>query len=117
MAIRPVEKKIFKWKYAPEKEDKDGMVWHIEPEVFEGRLNELYMQGLGDTDSFDSFVHNKLTTHIKKLEIPNGKVPNIVEKPDELDKIIRRLPRQYGDALILAVQGIDDFLDEGLVGN
>ena len=122
MAIRPAEDKIYKWKYPPEKDDPEGMIWHINPEVFEGRLQSEYMKTMGDVDSFDSFVHKNMTAHVVKLEIPTigkGKaiVTETITDSVKLDKLIRRLPRSYGDSLMLSIQGIGDFLDEGLVGN
>ena len=119
MAIRPREKKIYKWRYPAEKDDPKAMTWEIEPNLFEDSLAMSYARQSGQRN-FAEFLNDSIVSHIKKLTIPaNGKKEpeQVLTKPEEIDKAVRGLPVQYGEWLQLAINGVGEFLDEGLVKN
>jgi len=115
VAIRPIEKKVYKWVYPLEKDDQEAMVWHFEPRLHEAELQQSFSRQF-NLPTFDEWVVESFTTFVKKIEIPlenGGKPPRVYDKPGDILRIFKTVPQTYGKYLQLAISGEQPYLNDG----
>ncbi len=116
MATRPIENKLIKWVYPPEKDDPEAMVWHFEPRLNESSLEESFNNQLG-ISKFDEWVVSSFTQFIKAIVIPEngGNSGTTYTDPAEILRIFKTVPENYGKYLRLAIQAEQPYLEKGIL--
>lgn len=115
MATRPIETKIYKWVYPPEKDDPETMVWHFEPRLHIASLEESFSRQF-NIPTVDEWIVASYTRFVKKVVVPlkdGGKPPAEYTEPGDILRIFKTVPQSYGKNLQLAISGEQPFLDEG----
>lgn len=127
MATRPIENKLCKWVYPPEKDDPEAMVWHFEPRLNESSLEESYDSQVQNKPKFDEWIVGMFIQFIKKVVIPKVSLSPIKEPttmivgydeyttPADILRIFKTVPENYGKYLRLAIQAEQPYLEKGIL--
>ncbi len=119
MATRPIENKLCKWVYPPEKDDPEAMVWHFEPRLNEASLEESYDSQVQNKPKFDEWIVGMFTQFIKQIDIPtggnNGDSGRTYTDPADILRIFKTVPENYGKYLRLAIQAEQPYLEKGIL--
>lgn len=114
MATRPIENKVYKWVYPPEKDDPCAMIWEFEPRLHGTSLEESYNREF-DTPSLDEWIVKSYTRFIKRIIVPdeNDDGEQIFTDPIDILRIFKGVPENYGRTIQLAIKGEGTYLSSG----
>jgi hypothetical protein len=115
MAVRPIENKLYKWKYPLEKDDPDAMEWHFFPRLHGDSLEDSFNREF-NTPKLDEWIVSSFTRFVKKviIPLPDGKKPRQeFTKPEDILRIFKTVPGNYGRNLQLAIAGEEPYLSNG----
>lgn len=115
MAVRPIENKLYKWVYPPEKDDPNAMVWYFEPRLHIASLEDSYNREF-NVPTLDEWIVNSYVRFIKKIVIPlldGGKPAREYTEPGDILRIFKTVTQNYGRNLQLAITGEEPYLSSG----
>ena len=111
----PKGEKIHKWKFPADAEDPDACIFHIKLRNNRHRIETDILKAAKLIQDSDDFGNNLYGDNIVKIENVEGKV--LTERKDIVDFCLDRLSDSQGVLLQLAIQGLEGWLDKGLIKN
>ena len=113
--LLPKDKQEYRWKFPEDKDDKDACIFHIKLRTNRNRIESNLLRANRLIESDEDFANSVYGENIVKVENVDGEV--LTEQKDIVKFCLDRLSEAQGSALQLAIQGIGEYFDEGLVKN
>ena len=111
----PKGQKSFKWKFPEDMQDKEATVFHIKVMSNRLRLEQSLAEQIKLIETVDDRANSLFGNNIEKIENVEGK--ELTERKEIIDFCLDRLSAEQGSKLELAITGVGDWLDKGLVKN